>query len=304
MLGGTEQNQARTENFHSKEKSIKREIRRLQMDLIDVKQKRKKRRATRNVVREEVYATQQNETPDMIDVEELDAQEAESKRPVAWYDSDDFELPGWIVLGKYSEGGDFSLQGGYFIAINILRDQVILDRYESHHGFCESCDYGALHSDSGIDGVIGNVGSNRISVSDMVQRARLFIDPKMPLRRIRRDDVDYKPLACMYTVFDMYMREQCRGKLHHLRRPRWNCVSIDPRTYDLIVSVQAVVKGWLFRHKVLYNPQTELGHRYAMRGWYLLQDVDEIEMFYNKSKDLLETESSEKVRCVASFDQR
>lgn len=253
--------------LHDSEKSIMREIKRLQHDLRIVRHKRKQRCRSIRVVRYEILSATHDELPEIIDVDEIDALEAES-RPIAWYDDGDMDMPGWTVIAKYAENGDFALQGGHFIAINLPRQYVILDRYESHGGFCETCDYGALRSFSGIECAITSDAPNILTVAEMFDRAKLFIDPKMTMRRISEDDVDFKPLAFLYISFLAYMRKQS-VYMCSIDRPEWSCRSFSSQSYILIEALQATIRGWLFRHKILYNPNTCIGHRFIMRTVFM-----------------------------------
>ena len=42
-------------------------------------------------------------------------------------------------------------------------------------------------------------------------------------------------------------------------------IQLTPRTLTAIVRVQAVFRGWLFRHRVLYNPHTRIGQLFLPR---------------------------------------
>jgi len=52
-----------------------------------------------------------------------------------------------------------------------------------------------------------------------------------------------------------------------LQRCHSGCKYYDPARYRCIVKVQAMIRGWLFRHRVLYNPHTEIRQRFLMQGW-------------------------------------
>ncbi len=103
----------------------------------------------------------------------------------------------------------------------------------------------------------------QVSCYTMAYRARHHIDPSMTVRQLRPDDHDYKPLACLYTAYSWYDKITRSVSSTHILA-HWHCKYYDPERYRCIVKVQAMVRGWLFCHRVLYNPHTKIGQRFLM----------------------------------------
>lgn len=256
---------------YRQQKRIERDIKRLQADLLEVKQHRRQNRKARKVLRQTPWLEDARALQDQLDDDEQAGasesclEEAEAC-PVAWELT---EQPGWIFLATYSAGSRGSRRGGHFLAVNPACQQVALDRYESHWGYCETCDAGAVYSNQDIEEALGG-GRPLMQVScyTMAYRARHHIDPSMTVRQLRPDDHDYKPLACLYTAYSWYdkmTRSISSTQIDILAH--WRCKYYDPETYRCIVKVQAMIRGWLFRHRVLYNPHTKIGQRFLMQGW-------------------------------------
>ncbi len=254
---------------YRQQKRIEREIKRLQADLLEVRQHRRQNRKVRKALRQTPWLDDLRALEDQLDDDEQAGasescpEEAEAC-PVAWELTDQ---PGWIVLATYSAGSRRSRRGGYFIAVNPACQQVALDRYESHWGYCETCDAGAVYSNQDIEEALGG-GRPLMQVScyTMAYRARHHIDPSMTVRQLRPDDHDYKPLACLYTAYSWYDK-MTRSISSTQILAHWRCKYYDPERYRCIVKVQAMIRGWLFRHRVLYNPHTKIGQRFLMQGW-------------------------------------
>ncbi len=253
---------------YRQQKCLEREIRRLQADLLDVKQQRKKKCKAKSSLRQDKWLENIQQFPEEFGIEDVDALESED-RDIAWaLAEEDPQIPGWIMLAQYSAGNYGHRQGGHFLAVNLLRQEVILDRYESHQGFCDTCDYGARESHDDIEEALGGGRPlARVSCDTMAHRAKHFIDPSMTVRQLRQDDHDFAPLACLYTVYSWYAKTNNMRLSLSSYRSSWRCKYFFPKRYRAIVKLQAMIRGWLYRHKVLYNPQSEIGRRFLLRGW-------------------------------------
>ena len=251
-------------------KQLEREIKRLQADLLNVQRQRKNKCKARKQMRQYRLLEISQELPEQIDIGEVDVTDAEATS-VAWQATEeDLYTPGWLMLAKFSAGRNRWRGEGHFLAINLLHRQVVLDKYKSEDG-CYSCGYGAVYSHDDIQETLGGRRPlAQVSCSTMAHRAEHHVDPSMTLRQLQHEDHDYVPLACLYTVYSWFTQTQILAKSAKVQS-QWACRYYNQRTYGCIVKVQAMVRGWLFRHRVFYNPHSEIGRKRLLRGWHSLE---------------------------------
>ena len=234
-------------------KSIQRSIKRVKNNLLLLKGEKVRRRKLRNRSRDDKRIEQS-------DVE-YGFEYAEEEYTHTEYEGT-FELvgePDWKTVASYS--GDT----GCFLVLCHRTRQAMIRRYGTYDG-CSSCGYGGYGSSTGIDDALGSTSvtdSRVITLKQMQFRASHLIDPHMTQRRLSPEDDHYRPLVCLYTSFIWHMspeREPYRDV--QAERKEYN-----DEIWEAIVRVQAAWRGWLFRCRVLYNPHTDIGHRYLQREW-------------------------------------
>ena len=138
-----------------------------------------------------------------------------------------------------------------------------MSTYDSEDG-CPSCGEGGVSSTEGITEAV-NRDRHILHWKQFERHAMDMIDPCMTSRRLHRMDSHYIPLSILYSTFRyiVFSTQRDLSKIGY----SWKARVWTPWRYKAIIKVQALIRGWLFRHKVLYNPNTEIGRRYALAQW-------------------------------------
>ena len=103
------------------------------------------------------------------------------------------------------------------------------------------------------------------------RRAKLCVDPKMHLRRMQADDLDYDAVSAVYASYLLF-HEQTLTPMARLTCTEWKCRRWSKRCVSAVVKFQASWRGWYFRHRVLFSPHTDLGRWFLQHQWNRLND--------------------------------
>ncbi|BDA46418.1 hypothetical protein COCOBI_08-5110 [Coccomyxa sp. Obi] len=154
---------------------------------------------------------------------------------------------------------------------------VLLFGYWSGGG-CPTCGYGGVESEDAMMDILEQafgVSTEKpfmASAEDFLDYAQRLVDPAMTLRRAMPEDVGYRSLDALYATYTLFYSRVLR-RLSSSRGHKhvdtaivaaWSPREWTPLGYNSV----AMWRGWLFRHRMLYSPHTDLGHRYLLRAWH------------------------------------
>lgn len=168
----------------------------------------------------------------------------------------------WFLLVKY-KAGKYRHCGGYCLTYCPCTGQVVMSTYDSEDG-CPSCGEGGVSSTEGITEAV-NKDRNILHWKQFERQAQDMIDPCMTIRQLDRMDSHYIPLSILYCTFQYIVSFTQRDLLR--LGYSWKARVWTPWRYRAIIKLQAFIRGWLFRHKILYNPNSDIGRRYISAQW-------------------------------------
>ena len=173
----------------------------------------------------------------------------------------------WPMSTQYGDGST-----GHYLAVNLMQGLVLLSPYETRRDYFESQTEWRMPPDCHACSTAAAV---LMPCGDFAAMARLQMDPGM----LQQPAQSTAALSSMYIWYHMHHLQPMRKSLPALilGRPvralaRWRSVQLSSALLRSITKVQAAVRGWLWRHCVLYNPETQLGQRYLLRQWHCLAD--------------------------------
>ncbi|KAG0585431.1 hypothetical protein KC19_2G011100 [Ceratodon purpureus] len=163
--------------------------------------------------------------------------------------------------------------GGWFLVVDPATRMAALQRYQSRDG-CESCDWNLLSSDDGVSEALEPALELAVPCLEMYRRAKLCVDPKLTLRRMRKDDLGYDAVMALYASYLVFHEQTFLAGERQPSScpwPEWKCHRWSGRAVRGVVKVQALWRGFYFRKRVLFNPHTAIGRRFLERQWQRLQ---------------------------------
>ena len=246
-------------------KAASRQLARLLQEQLSYKGRKKKKTLQRSFERDDKVFLEDVRQPDAPDT---DCEIAKTTEYVSLWETplvSKYRLSDWLLIVKFRNRNGTYRCGGRFLAYNPSTGHVVLAKYDSDNG-CSSCGEGAEPSWSGITNAVRK-DHHKMHWTQLANWANKMVDPSMTSRRLDSRDFGYVPLSIIYATFRYLISSRDLSQIAYQWTPRvWT-----PRRYQAVIKVQAMVRGWLFRHKILYNPETVIGRKFVMAQWKALQ---------------------------------